>query len=119
MASTKLIKLNNYYNLIAQDDINESDATERGLLYILPTQTAEDGTEYSLVKYGSGTTGETLATAPYLGGLGGGSSEGKTYTITTNTSGKSTGTYLTDSDNNSQKILSLQHTHQDVLKMKY
>lgn len=64
--ATHFIKINDQYKLVEEDSVNETDATQRGIIYIYPP---EDGV--SIAKYGSGTAGETLATAPCIGGNSG------------------------------------------------
>lgn len=99
--STSFIKLNNQYTLIESEaDIDLASTPKKGELIIFPVA---EGSNYRVMKAGDGET--TLEYLPAIGSAGGG--DGATYSITTNTSGAHSGTYLSGSNGDSFKILNL------------
>lgn len=95
MSSTNFIKLNNYYQLVQEDNISETDSTQRGIIYIYPP---ENGT--SIAKYGTGTQGETLATAPCIGSNGGGASNLPLITVSSTNTAQANYTHTITGDAN-------------------
>ena len=73
---------------------------KKGELIIYPVA---EGSNYRVMKAGDGET--TLENLPTIGSAGGG--DGAIYSITTNTSGARSGTYLSGSNGDSFKILNL------------